>query len=143
VLETLIVAIVDGLEAHIVAERHRREQREQAEAKERELERRLSLAKARRQREGDRKALLRKIMRTETTAARLRRWVTELTDKISNCPDPDLNRMLEWTGRQLAELEAITDPANIAADLRARKLFPAIDELHDPLGDPPPERRWW
>jgi hypothetical protein len=51
--------------------------------------------------------------------------------------------MLEWTGRQLAELEAITDPANIAADLRARKLFPAIDELHDPLGDPPPERRWW
>jgi hypothetical protein len=40
-------------------------------------------------------------------------------------------------------LEAATNPSHIDEDLRAKNLFPDIDDLPDPLGDPPGEPRYW
>lgn len=51
--------------------------------------------------------------------------------------------MVEWARNQLKQLEAILDPVKLADSLRAQKLFPEVDELNDPLGEPPAERRWW
>jgi hypothetical protein len=51
--------------------------------------------------------------------------------------------MIDWAREQLTLLDVVLDPIRLADDLRAQKLFPETDELHDPLGEPPPERRWW
>lgn len=51
--------------------------------------------------------------------------------------------MADWARAQLEALEAALDPVMLAAVLYARKLFPEVDELHDPLGEPPPERSRW
>jgi hypothetical protein len=46
-------------------------------------------------------------------------------------------------GRGSGSLEAILDPTKLAEELSARELFPELDKLHDPLGEPPPEQRWF
>ena len=141
-LETLIPDIVNGLEAHVASERDRREAQERAEAARRELERRRALAKARHERERNREALLIQLMRMERRAAALRAWISA-NAALASLDDPDLARFFTWAQSRLAEMEGKLDPAGIAADLRTRRLFPEIDELHDPLGDLPPERRWY
>ena len=65
VLETMIDDIVDGLEAHLVTIRLRREAQEKAQAERREIERRRGLVKARIERESERKRLLQRLIRTE------------------------------------------------------------------------------
>ncbi len=75
VLETMLIEIVDGLEAHIAAVRHRREQQELTEAARREFERRRALAKARRERKSGRQSLLNKLICTERHATQLRAWI--------------------------------------------------------------------
>ena len=142
VLEILIDDIVNGLEAHIAAARVWREKRELEEAERREIDRRRGLAKARRERESHRKALLSKLIRTERQAAQLRAWLANQESNIAQIADPDIARMTDWARAQLALLDTVLDPSRLADDLRARKLFPETDELHDPLGEPP-ERRWW
>lgn len=143
VLEGLISQVVDGLEAHIVATRLRREARERDEAERKELDRRRGLAKARRERKSNRKALLNKLIRTERQAAQLRAWLASQESNTASTIDPNLTRMMDWAREQLAALAAVLDPINLADDLRTQKLFPENDELHDPFGEPPPERRWW
>jgi hypothetical protein len=138
-LETLIGSIVDGLEAHIVATRVWREKREKDEAIRRELDRRRALSKARREREKARLSLLNQLLRTERRAIQLREWIGALKPAHD---DPDLARMLTWAKGQLATLESILNPAHLAAHLRSQRLFPDIDDLDDPLGEPPAERIW-
>jgi len=142
-LEAMIDEIIDGLEAHIVAGRHRREAREREEAERQELVRRHGLAKARRERESSRKSLLSKLTRTERQAAQLREWISTYEQRAKERSYPDLDRMLCWARDRLSAFEAVLDPSKLANELSTRKLFPEVDELHDPLGEPPPERRWW
>lgn len=127
----------------IVASRLRREARERDEAERMELARRRDLAKARRERE--RKALLGKLMRTERQAAQLRDWIARHEENVVQGvgPDADLSRMFGWARDRLATLEAVLEPVKLTEELRTRRLFPEIDEFHDPLGEPPLERRWW
>lgn len=142
-LEALIDSIVDGFETRIAANKHHREERERAEAERQELARRRSLAKARRERESNRKSLLSKLIRAERLAERTRHWISTYEKHATETARPDLTRMLDWARNQLASLDAIADPSKLTEDLRERKLFPEVDELHDPLGEPPPERPWW
>ncbi len=143
VLENLIDDIVGGLEAHIAAARMWREKREREETERGEFDRRRGLAKARRERESNRKALLSKLVRTERQAAQLRTWLASQEHNIAQTPDPGVARMMDWAREQLALLDAVLNPIRLADDLRTRKLFPETDELRDPLGEPPPERPWW
>ena len=86
---------------------------------------------------------LSKLIRTERQAAQLREWILTYERYAKEGSYPDLDRMLCWARDRLSVLDAILDPPKLASELRARKLFPEIDELHDPLGEPPAERRWW
>ncbi len=52
-------------------------------------------------------------------------------------------RMLEWARERLAFLDQNTLPEAIQRDLVDRNLFPEPDDLHDPEGDPPPQRGYW
>jgi hypothetical protein len=142
-LETLIDGIVDGLEAHIAAHKHHREARERAEAERQELARRRGLAKARRERESNRRVLLSKLIRAERQAKQIRSWISACEQHTTEGVESDLGRMIGWARNQLEALEAILDPITLADELRERKLFPEIDELQDPLGEPPQERHWW
>lgn len=50
--------------------------------------------------------------------------------------------MLEWTALQLAELDLLLDPDRLSETLRERALFPELDSLDDPLGEPIGRRIW-
>jgi hypothetical protein len=142
-LESLIDEIVDGLEVHLATARLRREEQNRAAAAYRELERRRGLAKARGNRERSRKALLMKLIRTERQADQLRKWIASKKPILAETSDPDLSRMIQWADDELAALEAFIDSGNLISYLRANNLFPQIDDLHDPFGEPPPEKRWY
>jgi hypothetical protein len=51
--------------------------------------------------------------------------------------------MLLWAKERLCYLEARTTVKAAAAQLEGKSLFPEVDELHDPLGDPPEPRYYW
>jgi hypothetical protein len=140
-LETLLDDIVVGFEAHIANIRLRREKQERADAEQRELERRHDLAKARRQRESDRKQLLGSFIRTRRRADQLRDWIAFYEPMASI--NGDLRRMIAWARSELSVLETSLEPSTFADELNVRKLFPEVDELIDPLGEPPPQRPWY
>lgn len=142
ILETLVDDIVDGREAHLVAARLHREECERREAERRELERRRGLAKARREREHSRKALLAKLITAERGAVQRREWIGGKKRLLVDSANPELARMTLWVQEQLDALETILDPDQLTTDLRKRKLFPETDDLHDPLGEPPEPRFW-
>ena len=140
-LETLLDDIVAGFEAHIANIRLRREKQERADAERRELERRHGLAKARRQRETERKQLLTTFARTKRRSEQLREWIAFYEPVAST--NGDIRRMIEWAHSELSTLETRLKPIIFAKELDTRKLFPEVDELVDPLGEPPPARSWF
>jgi hypothetical protein len=50
--------------------------------------------------------------------------------------------MLSWAQARLAELEAFLEAHQVTALIHERDLFPEIDQLNDPLGEPLPRRIW-
>lgn len=108
----------------------------------RELTRRRQLANARQERESERRALLVKLVRTEQRAGQLRDWIEahEVSDVAE--PNPELTRMLDWARAQLDAMNLAVAPTRVSEWLRDRNLFPEVDELGDPLGDPPPRQPW-
>lgn len=95
----------------------------------RELERRCGLAKARREWEQSRKALLVDYRGAQGRAA-------------PRSPNPELARMTLWVQSQRDALESILNPSELMADLQKRKLFRETDDLDDPLGEPTEPRFW-
>lgn len=142
-LENLVPSIAAGFEAHLVASRARREEQERREAERRELERRRELAKARRTRETRRESLLRELSRNARKAKELRQWLQDAEAAGAGAASPDVARMLGWVRAKLAELERSLAFSRLEEFLRENELFPETDDLHDPLGDPPPRTGWW
>jgi hypothetical protein len=56
-------------------------------------------------------------------------------------PSDDFDRMVAWARNRLAILEATVAREHISQDLTNKSLFPEVDELYDPEGDPPSEAR--
>jgi hypothetical protein len=106
------------------------------------LEKRWRLARARREREKERRVVLNKLIRKERYVAQLRAWIAAYKIRVASKATPDLDRMLAWAQAQLVEFEIANDPGRLVEVLRAGKLFPEVDELQDPLGEPPAERLW-
>jgi len=102
------------------------------------LQERRRLAHLRQERDHERRSLLLDLMKADRRSTQLRLWL----DNTDHAQRPELEHMLEWARRQLSELEAVIDPVAVAQHLRERKLFPAVDDLHDPLGEPPARRPW-
>jgi hypothetical protein len=104
------------------------------------LARRRGLAAARRTREADRRLLLRKLVRTERQADELRGWIARQTADVRI--SSEMLRMVDWAKAQLVRLEDFLDPSSLSRLLNTRNLFPEVDDLVDPLGEPPPQRPW-
>jgi hypothetical protein len=49
---------------------------------------------------------------------------------------------MAWVRERLGALEEALLPGAIAADLDANRLFPEIDDLADPLGEPEEDDEW-
>lgn len=107
-----------------------------------ELTRRRRLADARRDRENEREALLVELIQSTLRAGQLRDLVGRYEDFQATVPSPVIQRMLEWARAQLGELEASVNPTQLSAILSSRNMFPEVDELADPLGEPPPRQPW-
>src|SRR5215467_10249689 len=107
-----------------------------------EIERRRMLARLRNTREFERQKLLARLLRAEQRAVQLRQWISKIASSEEIREDSGLGRLARWARAELLNLENSTHPATIAEALRQSNLFPEPDELHDPLGDPPPQRPW-
>jgi hypothetical protein len=107
-----------------------------------ELARRRQLAVARRAREGERRALLVKFVDSRARADELRNWIAAYDQDLRDGSCPEMKRMLDWAKAELSELTASLEVGQLCAVLRDRKLFPALDELADPLGEPSPRHPW-
>lgn len=103
------------------------------------IDRRRQLARLRREREDERRALLVTVMKADRRARQLRAWIDGQTNDGLRS---ERGRMLEWARQQLAALEATGDPIRLRNVLNERNLFPEVDELHDPLGEPPARQPW-
>ena len=105
-----------------------------------ELARRRGLAAERRTRETERTLLLRKLVRMERQADQLRGWIAQRKADVG--VSPEMQRMLDWATAELVEIEGFLDLSRLSRLLHTRNLFPEVDDLVDPLGEPPPRRPW-
>ncbi|MFA5957671.1 MAG: hypothetical protein WC811_13960 [Hyphomicrobium sp.] len=142
-VESMIEDIVTGLKIILANEKTERERREEDERQRGELARRRDLAKKRNEREERRITHLRGLVQLQREATDIKNWLASLPDTAAADIPTDLGRMIHWATARLADLEARTTINAAAAQLEGKALFPEIDELHDPLGDPPePKYRW-
>lgn len=133
-------AILAGLRVVLAYEKSERERREQ-EARERaELARRRDIAEKRKEREGQRIAYLRELVQLQREAAGIKSWLASLPECAVADSSTQLGRMLLWAKERLSDLEARTSIEAAAFKLEGKTLFPEVDQLHDPLGDPPEPR---
>lgn len=107
-----------------------------------ELARRRKLASARHGRERERRSLVAKLAFTQQRVTQLRALIDAFEGQGAVARSPELARMLDWARGRLETLNAEIDPAHVAQTLFDRNLFPEVDELHDPFGDPPPHESW-
>ena len=141
-VETLLDSIVAGVDAILTLRRVEREQREERERQWNELCRRRDLARKRNERERQRLAYWRRIARTQREIEMLRRWIEHDSVNDSHNSADNVDRMMRWTQARLAMLEESISVENVDRILASKKLFPEIDDLIDPLGDPPEEPRY-
>lgn len=142
-IDTMIPAIVDGLKALLASDRAKREKREEDERRWAELSRRRDLAKKRKQREETRVTYLRELVELQREATDIRTWLSTVPDGVEADPSTELGRMISWARGRLASLTERTTIRAAAAQFEGKALFPEVDELHDPLGDPPMPSYGW
>jgi hypothetical protein len=142
-VESMFDNIVSGLKIILANEKTERERREEQERQWAELARRRELAKKRKEREDKRIAYLRELVELQREAADIRIWLASLPEEIAPDPASELGRMVQWASARLANLERLTTSEAAAVQLEGKALFPEVDELHDPLGDPPDNRYYW
>jgi hypothetical protein len=106
-----------------------------------ELAHRRRLAAGRQSRNTEREALLQKLLETERKALELHSWVVQWEMK-KEAASPEIRRLLEWAKETLLDMERFLLPTELTKLLERRDLFPDVDDLADPLGDPPPLRPW-
>ena len=139
----MIAAIVDGLKALLASDKATREKREDDERAWAELSRRRDLAKKRKQREETRIAYLKELVELQREAADIRTWLATVPAAVEADQTTELTRMIQWARARLASLEEGTTVNAAAVRFEGKALFPEVDELHDPMGDPPLPSYGW
>lgn len=142
-IELMLESILAGLKAILVFEKARREKWEEDERQRVELNRRHGLAQKRKKREERRIAYLRELMQLQREVADIRSWLASLPDTLTADPPAELGRMVHWANKRLSELEARTTIKAADVEVEGMLLFPEVDELHDPLGEPPERKYLW
>ena len=139
----MIAAIVDGLKALLASDKAKREKREEDERTRAELSRRRDLAKKRKQREETRIAYLKELVGLQREAADIRTWLATVPAVPEADQTTELTRMIHWARARLASLEEATTVNAAAVRFEGKALFPEVDDLHDPMGDPPSPGYGW
>lgn len=135
-VEAMLPAVVDGVTLILEALRERREKQEEQERQWKILQHRRHLARARQDREEKRLTHLHQIIELRREARDIREWLASLPpDALTPSSGTDLGRMLQWVEARLAEIERKTG-IEAAASFAGPELFPEVDDLWDPLGDP-------
>lgn len=142
-VESMFEAIVTGLKVILAYEKTERERREEEARQRAEFARRRELARKRREREEQRIAYLRELVQLQREAANIRIWLATLPEGVTADSSTELGRMVLWAKERLADLEARTTVKAAAVQLEGKALFPEIDDLHDPLGNPPEPQYYW
>jgi hypothetical protein len=106
-----------------------------------ELAHRRRLAAARQSREIERASLLQKLIETQRKALELREWIAQWETK-EQVSSPEVRRLIKWAKVVLSDTKAFLLPTELTKLLEVRGLFPEVDDLADPLGEPPPLRPW-
>ena len=112
---------------------HRLEDERRAR-EEAELARRQGLAEERRNREKRRKDLLKDVMAKSIEAATIRQWLSSVE---CSSGEEEFGKFIAWAQAKLALLDAAVSHQTISDTVRSQELFPSVDKLHDPLGEPP------
>lgn len=143
-VEKLIDSIVTGIDAILTLRRVEREQREERERRWNELCRRRDLATKRKEPERQRLDYWRQLTRTQREIDLLRRWIRENQISEGEVAADSVLRMLGWARARLGALEDNVSLENVDRLLKSRNLFPEVDDLLDPLGEPPdqPQYAW-
>lgn len=133
-LEALLDDIVIGVRAYIAAKKAQREQWQEQERQRQHLQRRREKARLRRERETQRLAVLTTLADQQREVARLTDWLATLQGQHGST---NLARMNVWVRDRLSSLQSSLDCAGIESTLEKSALFPAVDDLFDPEGEPP------
>lgn len=141
-IETVLESIVSGINATLTLRRVRREEQEERERERAELSRRRDLARKRKEREVQRSSYWRKIARTQREIKMLREWLDRDRIEANRTSADNVQRMVNWASARLSALEESITVENVERHLFAKDLFPEVDDLIDPLGDPPEEPRY-
>ena len=141
-IETVLESIVSGINATLTLRRVRREEQEERERERAELSRRRDLARKRKEREVQRSSYWRKIARTQREIKMLREWLDQDRIDANRTSADNVQRMVNWASARLSALEESITVENVERHLFAKGLFPEVDDLVDPLGDPPEESRY-
>jgi hypothetical protein len=133
-VERMLDEIVLGMRAYIAAAKAEREERDERERQRQHLQRRREKARLRRERETKRLEFLANLADQQRELARLTDW---LATSLGQDSSTNLTRMNEWVRDRLATLQSALEPTGLEASLQKQQLFPDIDPLHDPEGEPP------
>lgn len=137
-VEKLIPDIVDGLELLLLHEKARREESEERARKAEILRHRRYLAKLRSDREEARVSLMRELVDLRREANDIRAWLADMSKETRANANGNLGRMIDWAEARLADLASKTTVGAAEAKMDGRDLFPEINDLEDPEGEPPP-----
>jgi hypothetical protein len=75
-------------------------------------------------------------------AADLRATIAQSGSSLQQA-GPEYLKMIAWAEQRLAHLEAQNRIDVLTSHLATQNLFPDIDDLADPEGDPPPPKYSW
>jgi hypothetical protein len=144
-LETVIPSVVDGIELLIASRKAWRERQEENERIWAERQRRRELAQERAKREQARETFTSELIQRHLEIRRLQQWLDDAGPAAADMPGTAYSRMVTWVTARLEALVISVSADGIDRQLTEKKLFPAdgVDELHDPLGDPPEPTSYW
>ena len=136
-LDRMIEEIAVGVDALLAVRKANREESEERQRQFAELVRRREMARKRGEREKKRGELLSELIELQHEADELDAWLASGPLRDALAEDSSNARMLVWARVRLAELRERTSPDGIQSGLESGALFPTVDDLHDPLGEPP------
>lgn len=139
-LEPIVSDIAVGIRAYLAAVKANREANEKRQREWAHLEHRRDLARRRADREARRQGFLDQLFEGQQESRRL---ATILENAAAlRATHPELDRMLEWAESRQRSLAETMLPNVVAAALQRSDLFPEMDSLFDPEGDPPAGYSW-
>lgn len=131
-IETLIDDIVSGIITYIAGVKAKHAENERRQLERRRHEHLRALARARDERESQRRKFLQRIIEISAEADELQLFVDRIGPRLPKCNSSELLRMVEWVKSLLQRIENELKPDQISAALRDKNLFPEADDLSGP-----------